>query len=244
MTSGIKVAVDRGFFWLDQQQPAELKEISRFYLVYNLWNRDEHRTNCLKESLQDIQSYSIRDISRAISSGIVERQNLSDLVLQIKEQQNQDGYWGNKDIYDTIYSLTALANIGHYNPTGCNWILNNFSSEWKYPGTVSLIITALIKQGKAGNTDIYDTFINREVQWLLDNKTSEGGWKYIATTTIVIDALIDAGHPDAVNDATKWLLSTQNSDGSWGKGEKKNNTTAMVLACFSRLTEFSEEQFL
>ncbi len=228
--SEIKDAADRGFLWLELQKPYDLKEISRFTLVYTLWDRENKWLDLLKESLQNFQGKNVRDIARTLFSASTTGISPTNIVTWVEEQQNEDGSWGEKDVYDTTYSLTALANTGRSNPTGCKWLINNFSPKWEHPGTVSLIITSLVKQG---NTGTYDAFINQKVQWLLDNEEVEGGWKYIATTTIVIDALISAGHPEATYNAVKWILKNQNPDGSWGKEGKSKNTTAMVLACFA-----------
>lgn len=244
MMSEIKDAVDRGFFWLGQQKPYEMKEISHFYLACNLWKKDNQCLNLLNDYLRSPQEQNIRDIARAMSSASVAGIKPADSAIWIEEQQNQDGSWGESDVYDTTYALTAIANVGKYNPSGCMWLLENFTPKWEHPGTVALIITALASQGKTGNSGIYNNFINQKAQWLRENEECEGGWKYIATTTIVIDALISAENPDSIHNAVKWILEKQNPDGSWGKGEKKKNTTAMVLACFAKIKENSREQSL
>lgn len=229
----IKRAVEMGFSWLDQQHPCIFKEKSRFLLAYLLWNRDNPCKDVLINELQKSLGKDIRDISRTASvlavSGIIIPENLR----KIKEKQNCDGSWGEQDVYDTTYALIALADMAIYEPDGCTWLVNNFSPDWEQPGTVSLIITALIKQDKSQKTGNYSDFIDQKAQWLCDNEENGGGWKYIATTTIVIDALINAGHNDDVCEAINWLVGKQNSDGSWGKDGKMNNTTAMVLACLA-----------
>ncbi|MBP2030202.1 squalene cyclase [Methanohalophilus levihalophilus] len=231
----IEDAAKKGFIWLEQQHPDDLKEISRFSLAYTLWKKENKWIDFLNNVLQEPLKQNVRDIARVLTSASIAGTKFSESEIWIKEQQNQNGSWGTDDIYDTAYALTALANAGYYNPIGCNWLLDNFSSGWEHPGTISLIITALVKQGKTGNTNIYNDFISQRVQWLLDNEDVKGGWKYIATTTIVIDALINSGHNDAINPSAEWLVGRQNPDGSWGKGEKRKNTTAMVLACFAKI---------
>lgn len=100
------------------------------------------------------------------------------------------GSW-DRNVYDTTYSLIALADMGIHDPEGCRWLFDNYGPEWEHPGTTALVIMALVKQG--ATQDEYRDLIDGRARWLLEKRGPDGGWKNIATSNIVMQSLLMIG---------------------------------------------------
>jgi hypothetical protein len=124
---------------------------------------------------------------------------------------------------------TYIADLGLFNPEGCQWLIENYGEKWEHPGTTALVITALMKQDRLGNTNDYDMFIEEKTRWIISRKEVNNSWKTPATTNLVIQSLMLAGHRDEVTESVKWILDQMNDNGSWGKENGDINTTSLSL---------------
>ncbi len=227
---------ERSFYWLLSQDISKIKEISRVLLAFQLWNVETDLARKLIEEKNDGHwNNSIRDTSRSISALAKVEENQENTKKWILAQQ-ENGAWNN-DVYDTTYALMALADMGIYNLEGCRWLVDNYSSEWEYPGTNSLIINALIKQGKLDQNDEFSAFINEHAKWILGQRDKNGAWKTIATSNICIQALILAGYHEELSSDIEWVLEKMNHNGSWGKNEASVTATALSLITLAQFTK-------
>ena len=219
----IHAAADAGIWWLQKQDPAEVKDLSRSIQALSLW--DENASHLIEILLSKKKGAywdtdrPVLDTARACSAlagcGIM----LSDAIEWIKKRQNNSN-WDNNEI-ETSYALIALGDAGIKNEQGCEWLFRNYGEKWEHVGTTSLILMGLMKQSRQQ----YAGFIKDRVFWLL-SKRNEGGWTYIATSNLVLQALIlsgEAGKTD-IDTSIHWLLGKQNN-GNWGD----INSTALSL---------------
>ncbi|WP_440952772.1 prenyltransferase/squalene oxidase repeat-containing protein [Methanococcoides sp. FTZ1] len=233
-------AIKRAFAWTDQQEVSGTKELSRLITAYEIWDvKNEYSSRLIQLRSGDNWDGSIRETARACSaiassdagSGI----DLKDSQEWLLSRQQENGSWKN-DVYDTTYALIALADMGIHDPEGCSWLVENYNREWEHVGTTSLIITALIEQGKLIQTNDHSDFIKERADWIFSERNEDGGWKFISTSNLVIQALSVAGFKDQLEDSGKWLLGRQNPNGSWGKGEGDVTATALSLITLGSLT--------
>jgi hypothetical protein len=156
----------------------------------------------------------------------------TDVAQWILSKQENDAW--NNDVYDTTYALIALADMGVHNSKACKWLVDNYASDWEYPGTTALIISALIKQNQIKENDDthgsdYNKFINEHARWILTQRDKNGAWKTIATSNICIQALMLAGYKEELNSDIEWVLDKMNSSGTWGKDDGNITSTALSL---------------
>jgi squalene cyclase len=175
----------------------------------------------------DCWNSDLRDTSRAVSVLALTGTAFTETGKWILEKQN-NGSW-NEDVYDSTYALASLADLGLFNPEGCQWLIENYGEKWEHPGTTALVITALMKQDRLGNTNDYDMFIEEKTRWIISRKEVNNSWKTPATTNLVIQSLMLAGHRDEVTESVKWILDQMNDNGSWGKENGDINTTSLSL---------------
>jgi hypothetical protein len=223
--TNIQTAATAGINWLKGQNPYEVKDISRSIQALALWNENSFhlieillskKKNAFWETDKPILDTG-RGCSALVGCGIVN----SESINWIQEQQNNNN-WNNNEI-ETSYALIALADAGLKNEPGCEWLFRNYSKNWEYPGTTSLILMALIKQNK----HIYKDFINNRASWLL-SKRRESGWIYIVVSNLVLQALILSGEISKmdIEPSIQWLLGKQDN-GNWG------NITSTALSLIS-----------
>ncbi|AEH60157.1 conserved hypothetical protein [Methanosalsum zhilinae DSM 4017] len=225
-TDFAKILID----YIEKRGPNGIKELSRVVSAYCLWKEiipqeiiDKHVLDLIIDSSRCYES--IRDIARACSALIDAGIVYNSLIKRLEEGQSE-GSW-NCDVYDTSYALIALADAGVYNKEGCVWLMNNFSSEWKHTGTVSLIVTALSKQAQLGEHEKYSRFIDDHSKWILSQRNESGGWKYLATSNIALQALIYSGHCNELQSSIQWLenqICKSNID-----QDKMSTTTAALI---------------
>ncbi|MEA1984479.1 MAG: hypothetical protein U9N13_02380 [Euryarchaeota archaeon] len=220
--------------WLDSQHPDTIKELSSAITAYQCWDHPATLTETLLcSSEEDSWNNSIRDTARTCSAlasvGIV----LSDASHWIAAQQHTDGSY-NRDVYDTVYALIALADMGESNHRGCMWLVENFGQDWNHVGTVSLIVKALLKQDNVREADKHSDLIHKHARWVLSQREDDGGWQYIVTSNIAMQALLLAGYHDELSGSVKWLCRNMNSNGSWGKDGGDVTATAMSLITLGR----------
>ncbi len=214
MDRDIYAAAAAGIKWLENQEPVEVKDLSRSIQALSLWNEN---TSLLIELLLSKKKDAfwktdkpIPDTARAISA-LAECKMVQPGSIEWILEQQKDGNWSISEI-DTSYALIALADSGIRNEPGCEWLFHKYGNKWEHAGTTSLILIALIKQ----NRHRYKDFIKDRASWLL-SKRKDGGWIYIATSNLVLQALIlsgEAGRID-IDPSIKWLLGKKDN-GNWG----------------------------
>ncbi|AKB76473.1 hypothetical protein MSLAZ_3212 [Methanosarcina lacustris Z-7289] len=226
--------VKKGFEWLSAQQIQSVKELANTVSAHAFWGLpDPYITRLILKKEGDcwnssIRNSSIRDTARACSAlsteGIIFRAPEKWLISMKK-----GGAW-NEDVYDTAYSLGALADMEISDREGCDWLYENYGPAWEQVGTTSLIITALKKQEKlTGNRD-FEVFIRERAEWVLSKKGQDGGWEHISTSNLAIQALLLAGFKKEVGDSINWLLGKARESGAWGNKEDDINATALALS--------------
>ncbi len=229
---------ERSFDWLLSQNMTEIKEVSRVLLACQLWDIKTDLANKLMEQKEDKSwNNSLRDTSRAISALAKMENDYSDIKSWILAKQ-ENGAWNN-DVYDTTYALMALAEMGTYNSKACKWLVDNYSSDWEFPGTTALIISALIKQGgiSQNKNDDHSEFILKHAKWILTQRDKNGAWKSIATSNICIQALILAGYHGELSSDIEWVLGKMNDNGSWGKDNGNVTATALSLITLAQFAK-------
>lgn len=227
------------FDWLLSQNITEIKEISRVLMACQLWNIKTDLADKLIETKKEGHwNNSLRDTSRSVSA--LEKIGITypDIESWILTKQ-ENGAWNN-DVYDTTYALMALADMGKYNLEACKWLVDNYSSDWEFPGTTALVISALIKQSqvKQDENNSYSDFVNERARWILTQRDKNGAWKTIATSNICVQALMLAGCHEKLSNDIDWVLQKMNENGSWGKDD--GNITATALSLIS-LAQFLRE---
>lgn len=219
---------EASFKWLYSHDIINVKELARVVQASYLWNeKNDFAKKLIDMRTGNSWNNDLRDTSRAASvlalTGTVFKESGEwILAKQIKSSWNED-------VYDSTYALTALADIGFFNPEGCRWLIDNYGKKWEHPGTTSLIITALIKQGKLGNTDVYNEFVEEKVRWILSKRGTGAAWKTPATSNLVIQSLMLAGYKSELKEPVEWLLEHMKDNGAWGKDNGDINTTSLSL---------------
>ncbi|WP_445474115.1 prenyltransferase/squalene oxidase repeat-containing protein [Methanococcoides methylutens] len=226
-------AIERAFTWIGQQNVSAAKELARLITAFELWDvENDYSSRLMQLRSGNNWDGSIRETARACSalasSKIGAGIDLEDSSRWLITLQETNGSWEN-DVYDTTYALIALADMGIHDPEGCRWLAENYDQKWEHVGTTSLIITALIEQGKLIEEDVFSDLIKERAEWILSERNEDGGWKFISTSNLVIQALSIAGYKEKLNISEKWLLSRQNPNGSWGKSEGDVTATALSL---------------
>ncbi len=234
--ANIQTAAAAGINWLKIQDPDEVKDISRSIQALAIWNENSsHIIEILLSKKKNAfweTDKPIIDTGRACSAlaecGIVN----SESINWIQGQQKNDN-WNNNEI-ETSYALIALADAGLKNEPGCEWLFRNYSNNWEYPGTTSLILMALIKQNKQR----YKDFITNRAGWLV-SKREESGWRYIATSNLVLQALILSGEISKmeIEPSIQWLLGKQDN-GNWGD---ITSTALSLISLRLFLNEFQQD---
>ena len=223
---------EASFKWLYSQEITKVKDLARIVQASYLWNEENNHTEELTEKLinsktENSWNSDLRDTSRAASALSLKGIVFSDIERWILSKQAESSW--NNDVYDTTYALIALADMGSYNHKGCEWLIDNYGEKWEHPGTTALIITALSKQAKLENEDIFNDFIEERARWVISRQENEAAWKTLATSNLVIQSLILTGHKHEIAIPLKWILSHINSNGSWGKQGGDINTTSLSL---------------
>jgi squalene cyclase len=219
---------EASFKWLYSQEITKVKDLARVVQASYLWNENNNFVEQLMGlRTGDCWNSDLRDTSRAVSVLALTGTAFTETGKWILEKQN-NGSW-NEDVYDSTYALASLADLGLFNPEGCQWLIENYGEKWEHPGTTALVITALMKQDRLGNTNDYDMFIEEKTRWIISRKEVNNSWKTPATTNLVIQSLMLAGHRDEVTESVKWILDQMNDNGSWGKENGDINTTSLSL---------------
>jgi hypothetical protein len=212
--------------WIEMQKPDSIKEIARVVWARGVWSLPScHTALLIRLKGNPPWGGDVRESARVVSS-----LSQMGLIFPDMEQwilsQKKGGSW-NGNVYDTTYSLIALADMDVHDPGGCRWLFDNYGPQWEHVGTTALIITALIKQGAIQRK--YHDFIDKKAHWLLEKRELDGGWKNIATSNIVMQSLLMAGFREELNVSIDWLMKKQNSEGFWGKSEDKVVATSLSL---------------
>nr|WP_321496516.1 prenyltransferase/squalene oxidase repeat-containing protein [uncultured Methanolobus sp.] len=231
---------EASFKWLYSQEITKVKDLARVVQASHLWNeKNDFKEQLIGLRTGDCWNNDLRDTSRAASVLALSGTVISEAGKWILEQMDKNGSW-NEDVYDSTYALAALADLEFFNPEGCRWLIDNYGEKgdkWEHPGTTALIITALIKQGKTGNTDEFDEFIEEKARWIISRKEKNNSWKTPATTNLVIQSLMLAGYKDEVSGSVEWILKLMNENGSWGKNGGDINTTSLSLITLHEYAE-------
>lgn len=222
MDPGIAKALE----WIDMQQPDSVKAISRIVWARGAWKLpSRHTAHLIWLKGNTPCGGDVRETARVISSlfnmGLIFPDSGKWLLAQKRE-----GSW-NANVYDTTYSLIALADMDIHDPEGCRWLVDHYGSEWEHPGTTALVSMALVKQGAIQGC--YHDFIHDKKHWLLEKRGADGGWKNIATSNIVMQSLLMMGLREELEVSIDWLMKAQNSEGFWGKGEDSIVASSLSL---------------
>lgn len=211
----VKVFSKRALDWLEKAPLTNTKEASQAARALSTWSRDASKSMAWLEQARSDDHWGednpVRNTSRACTAlmecGIPCRESLDWLL----EMQSGNGSW-NDDVYDTCYCLMALGVAGEANRAGVQWLLDNFSEDWKHPGVIALINSALIHQNQKGTAGT----ISRNSSWLLAQCT-DGHWKYTATSCLVVQSLILDGHSGNLEGSVDWLLDRleESEDTGW-----------------------------
>jgi len=211
----------RALDWLGDVRITSVKEASQVAKALCLWGRDARKAI---EWLQHTRSGDhwesgnpVRDSARACAALVECGISREGTVDWLEEMQSEYSSW-NDDVYDTCYALIALGVMGRQNRQGVDWLLNNFSGKWMYPGTIALINSALIHQDAGGMAD----YIRRNSSWLLAQCT-DANWRYTATSCLVVQSLILDGRSGDVEGFLDWLVE------KLGESEWKVSVVALVL---------------
>lgn len=219
---------EASFEWLYSQEISRVKDLARVVQASYLWNeKNNFEKKLINMRTGNSWNNDLRDTARAASVLALTGTLFKESGEWIMAKQTK-GSW-NEDIYDSTYALASLADLGFFNPDGCRWLVENYGKKWEYPGTTSLIITALIKQGKLGDTDVYDEFVEEKARWIISKRESGAAWKTPATSNLVIQSLVLAGYRTELKEPVEWLLEQMNDNGSWGKENGDINTTSLSL---------------
>ncbi len=212
--------------WIEMQQPDSIKEVSRLVWARGAWKlSSRHTARLIKLKGNPPWGGDARETARVVSS-LSQMGLIFPDVKQWLLSQKREGSW-NGNVYDTTYSLIALADMDVHDPEGCRWLSDNYGPQWEHVGTTALIITALVKQG--ATQDEYRDLIDERARWLLEKRESDGGWKNIATSNIVMQPLLMLGFREELEASIEWLMKKQNSESFWGKGDDSIVATSLSL---------------
>ena len=196
----------RALDWLMGVKIVSVKEASQITKALCMWGQDAGKAVewlQLTRSADHWESANpVRDTARACVAFVECGISCEGMADWLKEMQSDHGSW-NDDVYDTCYALIALGTIGRQNSQGVDWLLNNFSEKWMYPGTIALISSALIQQDAKGMAE----HIKRNSSWLLAQRT-DGNWNYMATSCLVIQSLILDGRSGDLGGSLDWLIES------------------------------------
>ncbi|ADI73022.1 conserved hypothetical protein [Methanohalobium evestigatum Z-7303] len=227
--------IKKSLEWLKKQKIDNVKDLSRLTVACDLWGIENHyAAKLIHKKHNSSWNNSIRDTSRACSA----LANIGIIFPDAKEwllNQKTDDSW-NKDVYDTAYALIALSDMDVSENIGCDWLIENYDTNWEHVGTTSLVITALVKQEKLLSSNHYQNFIQNRAEWILSQSDKGGGWSYISTSNLAIQALMLAGYRNQLKPHIQWLLDNFNENGYWGYNNKKVIATAwslMTLALYN-----------
>ncbi|MBC7084855.1 MAG: terpene cyclase/mutase family protein [Methanomethylovorans sp.] len=228
--------ISKALDWLEKQQTERIKEISRVVWARGSWNLSSRYTSFLiRLKGNPPWGGNVRETARAVSS----LANMGLIFPDVEKwllSQKKEGSW-NSNVYDTAYSLIALADMGIHDSEGCCWLFENYGHDWEHPGTTSLVIMALVKQGAIDK--MYRDFIDERRYWLLEKRESNGGWKNIATSNIVIQSLLMSGLREELEVSIDWLMKEQNYEGFWGNGKENIVATSLSLITLALWYEIS-----
>ncbi|HII81166.1 MAG TPA: hypothetical protein HA261_12450 [Methanosarcina sp.] len=221
--------VKRGFDWLSSQKIESVKELANTVSALALWGlKNPYITRLILKKDVDCWNSSIRDTARACSALSAEG-----IILMAPEKwllSRKKGCSWNEDVYDTAYSLGALADMEVSDREGCDWLYENYGPAWEQVGTTSLIISALKKQEKLAESRDFEEFIRERAEWVLSKRGQDGGWEHISTSNLAIQALLLAGFKKEVEVSIRWLLGKARESGAWGNKQDDINATALTLS--------------
>lgn len=257
LPADIMSAADAGFSWISTYFSksktvfSEIgpKEFSNLILSHLYWNYPQiaflYIHTLLMKQTGSGSFGDIRETSRAVSclsssysflesraKGLDNKDILSARDSAVSDLLSRKNLWGDvkKDVYDTVYALSALADAGIFQEDVCLDVCENDNPDWHHPGTAALILTALWKQKSLGQFSeeadfmIFE-FISKKIGYLLSAR-KDGFWSYPATSCLVLQALLFCGRKFEAGQSLSWLLAAQNDNGSW---ENDLNTTALAL---------------
>ncbi|MCK4937119.1 MAG: hypothetical protein KAR85_00775 [Methanosarcinales archaeon] len=211
----VKAFSERALDWLETAPVTSIKEASQAARALCIWGHDAGNLLKWLEHAKSGDHWRednpVRNTSRACTAflecGISCRESMDWLL----EMQSANGSW-NDDVYDTCYCLIAMGTAGKESRTGVLWLLDNFSEDWKHPGVIALINSAMIHQYSEG---IADTTRSNS-SWLVAQCT-DGNWKYTATSCLVMQSLLLDGHSGNLERSVDWLLDRleESEDTGW-----------------------------
>ncbi|HUW67704.1 MAG TPA: hypothetical protein VMW20_06600 [Candidatus Nanoarchaeia archaeon] len=220
----------RSLEWLENAPLTNIKEASQAARALCMWG--DETNGSVKWLLHNRKidhwkgNNQVRNTARACSALFNCGFLCSNSAKWLASMQLDNGSWNN-DVYDTCYSLISLGQMGNKNRVGVKWLLDTFSENWKHPGTIALINSAMIHQYSEGLADT----ISRNSSWLLAQCT-DGNWKHPATSCLVVQSLILDGRSDQVEESVDWLLDglEEEEDTGW-----KVSVVALVLITLKML---------
>ncbi|MBM3236541.1 terpene cyclase/mutase family protein [Candidatus Poribacteria bacterium] len=169
------------------------------------------------------------------------------------KSQGKDGDWNGNSAH-TAFSIIALSEAGlstheTFTIKALGWLrkkAQNIDGSWSKnvgevgnPAYTGVVLTAM----KRVHLDTMYTPVPKALQWLMDNRNSDGGWAIkkgessnTLATAWVIQGLSIAGidYAYTIEESLNWLKQVQNDDGGFGmtKGQKSDQelTAYAILA--------------
>ena len=233
----VKILYERALGWLETAPLNNIKEASQAARALCLWSHDTSGPMIWLEQARSGDHWEednpVRNTARACTALLECGVSCKESLDWLLEMQSGNGSW-NDNVYDTCYCLMALGAAGEANRAGVQWLMDNFSEDWKHPGVIALINSALIHQDRKGTADT----TNRNSSWVLAQCT-DGNWKYTATSCLVVQSLILDGHSGNVGRSVDWLLDRleESEDAGW-----KVSVVSLILITLKMYNSHNTDQ--
>ena len=197
------------------------------YLIYYPYGCIEQKVSCL---LADVEVYNyLENAGRLTSERDTQlRQDIVSGSLLIIDEQHSDKGWGWYTSYSSTPFFTCYALIG---------LLD--TKQWATAHGI------YIPPSDAGRD--FDTYVNRGLEYLINNQESDGHWTGVSPdyiedpvplTSYILYVLGQAdslgynpsGLGSAKSSAITWLKNAQNADNGWGRSPNDGNSDSFSTA--------------
>lgn len=229
---------------LPEQSTSEA--LSTFHALGLIFDESQDKALTFLNSSSD---ESTEFIARRIIANAAQGNDNSSLVLQLKTYQNQNGGFGfiqgfDSFVLDTVWALKALGVAGQASTSEANraiaWILSKQQAEggWENAlGYNDIYSSALAVDALWQYRTVYNINdqLHKAVQWLLDQRNTEGYWEYTDYTALALLAMLPSLKDIVqVMPAIDHLVSIQGTNDSW---EDDVYVTSLVLRALNGASE-------
>jgi alpha-tubulin suppressor-like RCC1 family protein len=171
----------------------------------------------------------------------------SDLVLQLKSYQNQNGGFGfsagfDSFVLDTAWALKALVKAGLIKSKEVNNAITWLSFQQQTNGSWSndlgqndVYSSAIAMNALWECQNVYNinNILKQGVDWLLGQRNIDGVWAFTDHTALVLLAVLPAlDDLNEIKQAIDYLVSTQNNEKNW---DEDVYVTALVLHALNNI---------